>query len=88
MHEVKFSIKWADVKRCPEGYAITFKPAKQQGPVKLSEFIIPKKPKGVDGTDFYAIFDKYIGKGHYTLTCSFLKKVKFSRILYFKKGHY
>ena len=51
---------FTDIKKCPEGYSFHFKPAKQQGPIKYSSFIVPKKPDGIEGPDFYAIIDRYI----------------------------
>ena len=37
-----------------------FQAAKQTGPVKWSEFLIPKKPPGAFGIDFFHVFDTYV----------------------------
>ena len=51
---------FADIRKTEEGYLCRFKAAKQSGPVKYSEFLIPKKPDNVEGIDWFHIFDTYV----------------------------
>ena len=47
------------MKSVPEGYSITFQPRKQGTP-KWETFLIPKKPDGASGPDYYSIMSAYI----------------------------
>ena len=38
---------------CPEGYRISFWPAKAIGVPSKEVFLIPKKPEGESGVDYY-----------------------------------
>ena len=45
---------------CPEGYRISFWPAKAIGVPSKEVFLIPKKPEGESGVDYYYFFNAYV----------------------------
>ena len=51
---------WKNMKKTSDGYTFHFTPAKQRGPLRESDFVIPKKPDGVEGIDYVAILDAYV----------------------------
>ena len=47
------------MKSVPEGYSITFQPRKQGTP-KWETFLVPKKPEGAKGPNYYSIMSAYL----------------------------
>ena len=50
----------SDVVPCEEGYRISFWPCKQTDVPKMETFLIPKKPEGASGVDYYSFFHAYV----------------------------